>query len=123
MQARTAPARREILMPARAGYDRPTTMKPMKPMQPMEPMKAPERWWPEALGDCPHSAGRQNATRYAFFGDQQRLAVDTGDGKIQLYDTGDHRISGLQQHQSGGGWKLTFTSQHGEVDLATLKPA
>jgi hypothetical protein len=52
-----------------------------------------------------------------------RLAVDTGDGKVQLYDTGDHRISGVQQHQSGSARKLTFTSQHGEVDLATLKPA
>ena len=98
-------------------------MKPMSPMKPMEPMKAPERWWPEELGENPNSAGGQNETRYAFFGDQQRLAVDTGDGKVQVYDTGDHRISGVQQHQSGGGRKVTFTSQHGEVDLATLKPA
>ena len=98
-------------------------MKPMSPMKPMEPMKAPERWWPEELGENPNSAGGQNETRYAFFGDKQRLAVDTGDGKVQVYDTGDHRISGVQQHQSGGGRKVTFTSQHGEVDLATLKPA
>jgi hypothetical protein len=98
-------------------------MKPMSPMKPMEPMKAPERWWPEELGENPNSAGGQNETRYAFFGDQKRLAVDTGDGKVQLYDTGDHRISGVQQHQSGSGRKVTFTSQHGEVDLATLKPA
>ena len=102
-------------------------------------MKAPERWWPEELGEHPNSAGGQNETRYAFFGDQKRLAVDTGDGKVQLYDTGDHRISGvgkiqlyetgehrisgMQQPQSGSGRKLTVTSQHGEVDLATLKPA
>jgi hypothetical protein len=98
-------------------------MKPMSPMKPMEPMKAPERWWPQELGENPNSAGGQNETRYAFFGDKQRLAVDAGDGKVQLYDTGDHRISGVQQHQSGGGRKVTFTSQHGEVDLATLKPA
>jgi hypothetical protein len=98
-------------------------MKPMSPMKPMEPMKAPERWWPEELGENPNSAGGQNETRYAFFGDQKRLAVDTGDGKVQVYDTGDHRISGVQQHQSGSGRKVTFTSQHGEVDLATLKPA
>jgi hypothetical protein len=51
------------------------------------------------------------------------LAVDTGDGKIQLYETGDHRISGMQPPQSGSGRKLTFTSQHGELDLATLKDA
>jgi hypothetical protein len=98
-------------------------MKPMSPMKPMEPMKAPERWWPKELGDNPNSAGGQNETRYAFFAEKKRLAVDTGDGKIQLYDTGDHRISGVQQHQSGNGRKVTFTSQHGEVDLTTLKPA
>jgi hypothetical protein len=95
----------------------------MKPMSPMKPMKAPERWWPEELGDQPNSAGGQNETRYAFFGDQQRLAVDTGDGKVQVYHTGDHRISGVQQHQSDIGGKVTFTSQQGQVDLATLKPA
>ncbi len=47
----------------------------MSPMKPMEPMKAPERWWPEELGENPNSAGGQNETRYAFFSDQQRLAV------------------------------------------------
>ena len=52
----------------------------------------------------------------------QALAVDMGDGKVQLYDTGDHRISGVQQYQSGSGREVTFTSQHGEGDLATLKP-
>jgi hypothetical protein len=98
-------------------------MKPMSPMKPMEPMKAPERWWPEELGEQPNSAGGQNEMRHAFFEDQHRLAIDTGDGKVRLYDTGDHRISGVQQHQSSVGRKVTFTSQHGEVDLVTLKPA
>jgi len=97
-------------------------MKPMKPMEPMKPMQPPQRWWPEDLGENPNSSGGQNETRYAFFGDKHRLAVDTGDGKIQVYDTGDHRISGVQQHQSNGAKKVTFQSQHGEVDLATLKP-
>ena len=96
-------------------------MKPMSGMKPMEPMKSPERWWPEELGVNPNSAGGQNETRYAFFGDKQRLAVDTGDGQIKVYDTGDQRISGVQQHQTGSGKKVTFTSQHGEVDLQTLK--
>lgn len=100
-------------------------MKPMKPMtgmKPMPPMKAPERWWPEELGENPNSVGGQNETRYAFFGERRRLAIDTGDGTVKTYDTGDHRISGVQQHQSGGSRKVTFTSQHGEVDLAALKP-
>jgi hypothetical protein len=69
-------------------------------MKPMEPMEAPVSWWPEELGEQPHSAGGQNEMRYAFFGDQQRLAVDTGDGKVQVYETEDHRISGVQQHES-----------------------
>jgi hypothetical protein len=86
-------------------------------------MKAPERWWPEELGENPSSAGGQNKTRYAFFADQRRLAVETGDGQVQLYDTGDHRISGVQQHQTGGGREVTFASQHGEIDLATLNRA
>jgi hypothetical protein len=100
-------------------------MKPMagmQPMTPMKPMQAPQRWWPEELGENPNSAGGQNESRYAFFGEQQRLAVDSGDGKVRVYDTGDHRISGVQQHQSGGGVrKVTFTSQHGEVALEKLK--
>ncbi len=99
-------------------------MKPMsgmKPMAPMAPMRAPERWWPAGLGDSPNSAGGQNEARYAFFGDQKRLALDLGQGKVQVYDTGDHHISGVQQHQSGSGRKVTFTSQKGEVDLEALK--
>jgi hypothetical protein len=96
-------------------------MKPMQGMKPMAPMKPPERWWPEELGEHPNSAGGQNEARYAFFAETRRLAVDAGDGKVKVYDTGDHRISGVQQHQSGGGRKVTFTSQDGELDLATLQ--
>jgi hypothetical protein len=96
-------------------------MKPMAPMAPMKPMKAPVRWWPEGLGENPNSAGGQNETRYAFFGEQKRLAVDLGDGKIEVYDTGDHRISGVRQHQSATGRRVAFTSQHGEVELGKLK--
>ena len=47
----------------------------------MKPMKAPERWWPEELGENPSSAGGQNDARYAFFGEKRRLAVDAGDGR------------------------------------------
>ena len=93
----------------------------MTPMAPMKPMQPPERWWPEGLGEHPNSAGGQNETRYAFFGETQRLAVDLGGGDIQVYDTADHRISGVQQQQDGSGRKVTFTSQHGEVALDKLK--
>ena len=99
-------------------------MKPMESMQPMEAMKpmgaGKDRWWPESLGDNPNSAGGQNEMRYAYFGEQHRLAVDTGDGKTVVYDTGDHQVSGVQQAQSGGGKHLVFTSQQGRVDLDKL---
>lgn len=97
-------------------------MKPMKPMEPMTPISPPKRWWPENLGEDPNSAGGQNETRYAFFGETRRLAVDGGDGTIRVFDTGDHRISGVQQHQANGRRRVTFTSQHGEIDLEKLKP-
>ena len=97
-------------------------MEPMKPMKPMKPMQATARWWPESLGEQPSSAGGQNQVRYAFFADKRRLAVSAGDRKVMLYDTADHQISGVQQSQSSSGGKLTFTSQHGEMDLAKLEP-
>ena len=102
-------------------------MKPMKPMEPMKPMKpmkgfaddAASRWWPQALGESPNSAGGQNELRYAYFGEKRRLAVDDG-GEVKVYNTGDHQVSGVQQRQDGGGKKIVFTSQNGEVDLDAL---
>lgn len=74
-------------------------------------------WYPADLG-TPNSSGAQNATRYAYFASKRRLAVDVG-GKVALYDTLEHQINGFGQQQGGAG-TLTFTSQHGSVDLATL---
>ena len=96
-------------------------MKPMSGMKPMTPLKAPERWWPDELGEHPDSAGGQNDTRYAFFVEKKRLVLDLGNQHFELYDTADHRISAVQQDQRGGSRKVTFTSQHGQVDLAQLK--
>lgn len=103
-------------------------MKPMKPMEPMEPMKGMEPmkpmkpmdpWWPAEWGQ-PNSAGSQNALKYAYFANAHRLAVQKN-GQTTFYDTADHRIGGVaqQQHNNDGG--ATFTSQHGEVELAQLK--
>ncbi len=91
----------------------------------MKPMKGfaddpASRWWPEALGTSPNSAGGQNELRYAYFGGKHRLAVDDGHG-VKVYDTGDHQVSGVQQKQGEGGRKIVFTSQKGEVDLDSLK--
>jgi len=91
-------------------------MKPMKPMEPMEPMKGAQPWWPKELGQ-PASSGGQNDLRYAFFPDAHRLLVET-DGKLKTYDSGDHRISGVQQ---ANGAAPRFSSQNGTVSLNDLK--
>jgi hypothetical protein len=75
-------------------------------------------WWPGDLG-TPAAAGGQNNLRYAWFPATRRLAVDLG-GKVWVYDTGDHNIGGVSQQQSGGAMTLTFTSQHGVVDVSAL---
>jgi hypothetical protein len=74
-------------------------------------------WWPAQLGRA-NSAGTQNGMRYAYFAAARRLAIEL-DGKITVYDTLDHQITGFSQQQSRGG-SLTFSSQHGLVDVASL---
>ena len=80
-------------------------------------------WWPPELG-APSSTGAQNDLRYAWFPTARRLAIQQG-GRCDVYDTGDHAISGFSQQQSGDR-TLTFTSQYGLVriaDLARIPPA
>ncbi|MCR8546435.1 SHOCT domain-containing protein [Salipiger sp. P9] len=74
--------------------------------------------WPAELGS-PSSVGAQNNLRYAVFPETHRLAIDIG-GKIEVFDTGDHRITGVSQQQSGDQ-SLTFVSQHGLVQLGALR--
>ncbi len=74
--------------------------------------------WPEELG-APASTGSQNDLHYAVFPGKRRLAIDQG-GRVTVYDTGDHRISGFSQQQSGDQ-SITFTSQFGLVRVADLK--
>ena len=73
--------------------------------------------WPAELGQ-PSATGSQNNLRYAVFPRTRRLAIDFG-GRIEIYDTGDHQISGVSQQQSGDQ-SLTFTSQNGWVSLRDL---
>jgi len=75
-------------------------------------------WWPEALGQ-PASVGSQNDLQYAVFPASRRLAINVA-GKVAVYDTGDHQITGFSQQQSGGQ-SITLTSQHGLVRIADLK--
>ena len=74
-------------------------------------------WWPAELG-VPSSTGAQNDIRYACFPATRRLAIQI-DGRVTVYDTLDHQISGFSQQQSGDA-SLTFTSQHGLVRVADL---
>jgi hypothetical protein len=67
-------------------------------------------WWPADLG-VPSSLGAQNEVRYAYFPATQRLAVDIN-GKVTVYDTQGHQISGFSQQQPGSG-SLSFSSQLG----------
>src|SRR5579864_5594070 len=74
-------------------------------------------WWPADLGR-PNSTGAQNDVRYAYFAQPRRLAIEMN-GKVTIYDTLDHQISGFSQQQSRGA-ALTFSSQHGLVAVASL---
>jgi len=73
-------------------------------------------WWPANLG-TPSAVGAQNDLRYAVF--PGRLVIKDG-GHVEIYDTGDHRISGVSQ-QASTRQDLVFTSQNGAVKLDELK--
>ncbi len=75
-------------------------------------------WWPDDLG-APSSVGAQNDIRYAYFPAARRLVVDRS-GKVVVYDTQDHQISGFSQQQPGSG-SISFSSQLGPVDLNHLR--
>jgi len=77
----------------------------------------PSSWWPAELGS-PNSTGAQNDLRYAWFQGTHRLAIQQG-GRLRLYDTGNHMISGFGQQQ-GNDQSITFVSQFGVVRVADL---
>src|ERR1700761_3884426 len=66
-------------------------------------------WWPGELGR-PGSSGSQGDSRYAVFPQASRLAVQSGDGPVRVYDTLDHAIGGVQQQQGALPGTLSFTS-------------
>ncbi len=74
-------------------------------------------WWGPSLR-FPNSSGGQNGTRYAWFAQAHRLAIESN-GQVIIYDTLDHQIGGVSQQQSGGS-SVTFSSQYGYVDLNRL---
>jgi hypothetical protein len=75
-------------------------------------------WWPGDLG-LPSSSGGQNDSRYAYFPQTHRLAIDRG-GHVTVYDTLDHNIGGVQQQQGGASGSLTFSSQFGTFTVDSL---
>lgn len=82
-----------------------------------------QSWWPADLG-TPSSTGGQNDTRYAVFPATHRLAIHQH-GATRVFDTGEHRIGGVQQQQAGAGiggaGTVTFTSQLGTFDVSSLR--
>jgi hypothetical protein len=72
-------------------------------------------WWPAGFG-TPSAVGAQNELRYAVF--PRRLVIQDG-GRVEIYDTGNHRIFGIAQAQSADQ-TLTFTSQDGLVRVRDL---
>lgn len=74
-------------------------------------------WWPADLR-WPNSTGAQNNVRYAYFAQARRLAIEVH-GSVTVYDTMDHQIGGFSQQQSAGG-TLSFSSQYGLIDVASL---
>ena len=75
-------------------------------------------WWPGDLGS-PSSSGGQNDSRYAYFPQTRRLAIDRG-GRVTVYNTLDHDIGGVQQQQGGASGSLSFTSQFGTFTVDSL---
>ena len=88
-----------------------------EPAPPPRSGSAPADWWPAGLGH-PSATGAQNAMRYACFPDTRRVAVEQA-GTVTVYDSGDHRISGVSQQQSGSQ-DLVFSSQKGMIRAADL---
>lgn len=78
-----------------------------------------DNWWPEQLG-VPSSSGGQNDTRYAVFPASHRLAL-SANGVTRVFDTGEHRVTGVQQQQGGRPGSITFTSQLGTFDVSSLR--
>jgi hypothetical protein len=90
---------------------------PVSLFVPAQGSGASGEWWPGELG-WPNSTGAQNNVRYAYFAQSRRLAIEVN-GTVTVYDTLDHQIGGFSQQQSLGG-SLSFASQHGLVDVASL---
>src|ERR1700744_595680 len=75
-------------------------------------------WWPADLG-VPSATGAQNDARYAIFPGTRRLAIQIN-GVTKIFDTGEHRLGGVQPQHGGGYGSVSFTSQRGTFSVASL---
>jgi hypothetical protein len=99
---------------------RSTTPTPTAERSPLFVPDPRDSWWPKQLG-TPNATGEQNNVRYAYFGDSGRLAVEAN-GQLNVYDTGEHRISGFSQQQTPAG-AVVFSTPAGTVSLSSLSTA
>jgi hypothetical protein len=76
-----------------------------------------DSWYPASLG-VPSSSGGQNATRYAYFPQMQRLAVQIN-GLVSIYSTTGYDIYGFGQQQPDANF-LTMSTQVGTIYLNQL---
>ena len=76
-------------------------------------------WYPSDLG-VPSTSGSQNNVRYAWFPETRILAIELF-GRVTLYDTAAHVISGISQGQANDAGSITFTSQLGVIPLSSLR--
>lgn len=90
---------------------------PVVPLFTAPALVSVQNWWPTGL-QFPNSTGSQNNMRYAYFATIRRLAIQAN-GRVTLYDTLDHQITGFSQQQSASG-TVTFNSQYGRVEVNTL---
>lgn len=74
-------------------------------------------WWGTDLR-WPNSTGSQDGSRYAYFAQACRLAIEE-QGKVTIYDTLDHQIGGFSQQQAGSAG-MTFSSQYGQMNVGQL---
>jgi hypothetical protein len=91
------------LMTAQASLFMPASQRP-----------ASARWWSAQLGE-PSSTGTRASSRYAYFAQIRRLAIDSG-GRVEVYDTTGFNVEGLSP-QGADGEALTFASNRGPVRL------
>lgn len=89
------------------------------PASAVAPTSPPSGWWPAELG-MPSASGSQDGMRYACFPERRRLAIEQ-DGRLTLYDTGPHRLTGFAQQQGLGG-TVSFAGPDGTVRLDELVP-